>query len=90
MADITELPRSVFETGWEQKPGIDECAHEWHSIPFRNSDDTVGFVEGCKKCGVPRCDSGTCVERRHHRSVHVFEDGSFEPLGGILGPESEG
>lgn len=87
MADVTDLPRQVFEIGWEQKSGIDECSHVWHSIPFRTSDDKVGFVEGCERCGSPRCGSGTCVQRRHHSSVHIYEDGSFEPLGGILAPE---
>lgn len=90
MDDVTGLPRQVFAIGWEQKPGIDECAHVWHSIPFRTSRDEVGFVEGCERCGSPRCDSGTCTQRRHHSSVHISEDGSFEPLGGVLAREEAG
>lgn len=85
---------NVFEIGWEQQPGIDSCAHEWETVQYRTRPDApTGTVQRCARCGVPRCsswnDSGNCVDRRHHDSVHIYPDGEFEPLGGVL-PAGEG
>lgn len=84
---IESVPFQVFEPGWADKPGIDECAHVWRSVPYRLTDALVDFVERCERCGCPRCPRDGCVDRRHHAGVHVFEDGHFEPLGGVLAPE---
>lgn len=83
---IEDLPRGseVFAPDWEQHAGIDECAHIWHSVPYRTELGIVDFVEQCTKCGVPRCVRQWCVERLHHNGVHIFEDGTFDPLGGVL------
>jgi hypothetical protein len=84
---IDDVPRQVFATGWEQQSGIDECAHDWWPQAYREHDDTIAFEDKCEKCGCPRCPLPGCVDRRHHRGLHIFEDGHFEPLGGILEPE---
>lgn len=80
---------TVFEIGWEQKPGIDGCAHEWRPVRFQAYPGAkVDTVQKCAHCGVPRCpsinDAGYCTDRRHHDSLHIYPDGEFQPLGGIL------
>lgn len=92
MSEIVTGP--VFDIGWEWKAGIDVCAHDWQPIQYRAyPGGPVGTVEKCTRCGVPRCisrnDSGSCVDRRHHDSVHVYPDGEFQPLGGYLPADVE-
>lgn len=89
MPDVSGLARVVFEPGWEQRPGIDECGHSWRSVAYRTATDGVGFVERCELCGCPRCPREGCTDRRHHDGVHVFEDGSFAPIGGVLPAEPD-
>jgi hypothetical protein len=91
--DITIGP--VFETGWEQKPGIDECLHEWLPVRYRPYPGAkADTVQKCERCGVPRCGrsngSGYCIDRRHHDSVHIYPDGEFEPLGGVVPADTTG
>lgn len=42
----------------------------------------------CVACYVPRCgsvsDPNRCTLWRHHSTAHVYEDGTREPLGGII------
>jgi hypothetical protein len=84
---LGSLPRQVFDPGWEQQPGLDECPHAWRSVAYRRHDDSVGFVDRCLFCRAPRCQRDGCVDRRHHATVHIFVDGSFEAVGGVLTPE---
>jgi hypothetical protein len=88
VSEIVEGP--PFPLGWEQQPGIDECAHVWAKLIVRPYPGSrLIAVERCSRCLVPRCSTrnafrSPCRDRRHHAGVHVFEDGSFEPLGGVL------
>lgn len=81
----------AFALGWEQQPGIDECGHDWERLRLHDAygPGRSAEVERCTRCGVPRCGSSNaagspCTDRRHHDSLHIYADGSFEPLGGIL------
>jgi hypothetical protein len=81
-------PTEPWPLLWEQMPGLDDCLHDWEplSIEVRPLvwDDTC---ERCRRCQSPRCIRQGCIERRHHRTLHIFEDGAFEPVGGYLDDE---
>lgn len=73
---------------WEQS--VDEtCAHEWERCLLLSGRQRYEqqHVIRCRLCHVPRCghsaDPDPCMERRHHRSVHIHLSGLFEPLGGL-------
>lgn len=75
---------------WEQDVD-DTCAHEWERCLLLADGPQRGRTEHvvrCAKCHVPRCghsdDNDPCMERRHHRGVHVYLSGRFELLGGIF------
>lgn len=80
-----ELP---WPLAWERR--VDEsCAHEWERClllagPSRYRRERV---VRCRRCHVPRCghseDADPCMERRHHRGLHIRLSGAFEPLGGL-------
>ena len=71
--------------------------HEWERCllladgPRRYRDE---HVVRCAVCHVPRCghsgDEDPCMERRHHKGLHIYLSGRFEPLGGILACEVPG
>lgn len=88
--NVEDLPWRVFAIDWEDQPGIDECAHVWVGVPHRTSwAPGYAYVDKCERCGSPRCQRPGCRDRRHHDSLHIFEDGSFDPVGGYLDPEGD-
>jgi hypothetical protein len=81
---------------WESMPAVDLCRHQWEThacppMPWHYPDREL--VARCLICHTPRCghvnDENPCLERMHHLTVHIYEDGSFAPLGGILQLEDE-
>lgn len=77
--------------GWEQDPRIDDGhGHQWERCllladgPQRHHSE---HVVRCSVCHAPRCghseDSDPCMERRHHRGLHIRLSGAFAPLGGM-------
>lgn len=86
---------SAFAPQWEQNPVIDHCAHTWETLHVRPRPGAdVTPVQRCVYCGSPRCRrdnwaDSPCTDRLHHGSLHLFEDGTFEPLGGYLPPEND-
>lgn len=89
----TDPPRgeAPWPTGWEQTVD-DTCAHHWEVVTVALGWRDCENVVRCATCHVPRCghwsDENPCMERRHHDGLHLFLDGSFNPVGGMLGPES--
>jgi hypothetical protein len=85
--------RPFGEGFWEGRPGIDECRHEWERVTVPNGYPSNEPVVRCRICLVPRCghadDRDPCMERRHHRTVHITLHGAFEPVGGYLRDEEE-
>lgn len=79
---------------WEQDPlgDIDDGhAHEWECCLLAADGRhrlRIEEVVRCAICLVPRCgDSGDedpCMERRHHRGLHHYLSGWYEPVGGLL------
>lgn len=73
---------------WEQREN-DTCLHTWERVVwrFRDSREDEPVVR-CRDCHVPRCgdstDENPCMERRHHRTVHIRLRGDFDPVGGYL------
>ena len=73
---------------WERT--ADECPHQrWERVVVRHHGRTADEpVVRCVFCHVPRCghsdEADPCMERRHHRTVHVYLSGRFEPVGGML------
>ena len=83
------IGESAWPLFWEQAPSLDDCMHEWERVVVqfnasRNSEPCVR----CRVCRAPRCGDSTdrnpCMERRHHRTVHVRLNGEFDPVGGYL------
>jgi len=82
---------------WESDPRIDDGhAHQWERITLLADGRRRRFEEEvvrCAACRAPRCghsnDRDPCMERRHHRDLHVYLSGQFAPLGGYLRPETE-
>lgn len=77
---------------WEQDPRIDDGhAHDWEMVVVETYPGHSEPVTRCKHCHAPRCGftfaTDPCTQRRHHRDMHIYESGRFEPLGGILPPE---
>lgn len=77
---------------WERRPEKDECAHDWeiHVTPNGAYGKPESVVR-CKKCHTPCCahvsdvlNGDPCILRRHHDTLHIYESGRFEPLGGLL------
>jgi hypothetical protein len=84
-----------WPTGWEQDPRIDDGhAHEWETCLLApgHGRQRMEEVVRCAVCHAPRCshsgDENPCMERRHHRGIHTYLDGSYEPVGGYLRPEA--
>lgn len=77
---------------WESRPGNDECAHHWERVVVQRRFLGTEPVVRCRECHVPRCghsdERDPCMERRHHRTVHLHLSGTFEPVGGYLRDES--
>lgn len=77
---------------WEQDPRIDDGhAHAWELVLLQGDGRHRRYTEEvvrCASCHVPRCghsrDDDPCMERRHHRGLHIHLSGRYEPLGGIL------
>jgi hypothetical protein len=73
---------------WESQPGIDTCAHWWR-LGLVVDWDFMDWTVYCERCRAPRCpsalaDNDPCMDRRHHRGVHVYLSGRFAPIGGRL------
>lgn len=88
---MTDLPQSAWPIRWESDPRIDDGhAHQWEMVVVQPYPGHREAVTRCSVCSAPRCgytfDEDPCMERRHHREVHIYESGRFEPLGGILPP----
>lgn len=76
---------------WEQH--VDEsCAHHWEVTSVKLAGPREAVVR-CRYCHVPRCghsnDRPPCMERRHHEGLHIYVDGSFGPVGGLLASDGE-
>lgn len=88
-----EVPWPLF---WEQQPNLDDCLHVWERVTINRPHAHNGPepVVRCRVCSAPRCghstDADPCMERRHHRTVHLTLHGSFEPVGGYLKGEDHG
>jgi len=83
-----------WPTLWEQDPRIDDGhPHEWESVLLGADHRRVEEVVRCATCNAPRCGSSTdpdpCMERRHHRGLHFYLSGGYEPVGGYL-PDAGG
>jgi hypothetical protein len=94
-ATVIRLPERPFPSGWEQWPHLDDDAHTWETVYAEDYPGKFIELDRCVKCHIPRCertdDDGTrCTERRHHLTVHIFESGRFEPVGGYLCDENGG
>lgn len=91
MTTIVRLPDRPFPDFWEQDPRADTCPHQWETVHAEWYPMRLVDVDRCKECHTPRCDTmrdgGQCVERRHHRTVHIWPNGEFEPVGGYLRAE---
>jgi hypothetical protein len=73
---------------WEQQ--VDEtCAHQWERVLLLAGSQRYRQepVIRCSLCHVPRCGDSDevdpCMERRHHRSLHLRLSGAWAPLGGL-------
>lgn len=81
----------VFPLMWERDPRIDDGhAHEWQLIHRFRPDgrtDCGEFYVRCAVCLCPRCgysqDEDPCMERRHHRGLHIHLSGAFRFLGDL-------
>jgi hypothetical protein len=77
---------------WEQDPHIDDGhAHDWECCLLEADGlhrTRMEEVVRCAICLAPRCghsiDEPPCMERRHHSGIHIYLDGSYEPIGGYL------
>ena len=76
---------------WEQRDN-DSCLHRWERVVVIRAGRNPEPVVRCSSCHVPRCgdsdERDPCMERRHHRTVHIRLHGEFEPVGGYLKEES--
>lgn len=76
---------------WEQDPRIDDGhGHDWECVLLVGNGKQRRFTEEvvrCATCRVPRCGSSTdddpCMERRHHRSLHIHLSGRYRTLGDL-------
>lgn len=74
----------------------DGHGHQWELVTLPPHPATpagpVERVVRCRECHVPRCghsdERDPCMERRHHRTVHIRLLGEFEPVGGYLREEA--
>lgn len=90
MLGVDEDP---FGLGWEQRPQIDDGhGHQWARVWVNHSWTAREPVVRCAVCHCPRCgestDADPCMERRHHRGMHVTLHGRFWPLGDYLSDET--
>lgn len=81
-----------WPVGWEQRDN-DTCLHQWERVVITTRRHDPEPVVRCRECHVPRCGSSTdhdpCMERRHHRTVHLRLSGKFDPVGGYLTDEAQ-
>lgn len=86
---FAEAPWPLF---WEHMEKLDECDHVWERVVVRWQNKPEEPVVRCRFCHAPRCGDSTdrdpCMERRHHRTVHLRLSGYFEPVGGYLKDEA--
>lgn len=66
----------------------DGHAHEWERcLLLANAVRSEQHVIRCAICHAPRCGDSTegdpCMERRHHRGLHIHLSGKFVPPGGM-------
>lgn len=89
---MSDYPQHACRPGWEWHPQTDDGhGHEWHVVKIEPWPGRIEDMTVCRVCTAPRCgftsDIDPCIERRHHRDMHIYASGRFEPLGGILPPE---
>lgn len=94
MPEHIPYPGRAWPITWEQDPRRDTCAHQWETVTIESRPGHVEELDRCSICHTPRCDrfddyQTRCLERRHHDSLHIFESGTFEPLGGYLPREDD-
>ena len=92
---VIRLPERPFPLLWEQSDARDSCRHEWEVVTAESYPGSFVNVGRCRVCHTPRCErrdahETPCVERRHHDGLHIFESGTFDPVGGYLAPEGGG
>lgn len=83
-----------WPVGWEQDPRVDDGhAHDWETVLLGADHRRVEEVVRCAVCHAPRCghsrDTNPCMERRHHRGLHIHLNGACDPVGGYL-PRASG
>lgn len=85
-AVVVRLPDRAFPLTWQTATKVALCAHEWLSIYVEDTPGEFIEVDRCVHCHAPRCSTrsknGDCELIRHHTTVHMFPDGTYEPLGG--------
>lgn len=94
---ILEPAEPPWDLCWERDPRIDDGhAHEWELVHLLADGERRLFEEDvirCAACHTPRCggtlkfDPDPCMERMHHRGMHIHLSGGFRPLGDLLLPE---
>ena len=99
MSGYTEGPtlqpwQSPWPLQWESNPAIDDGhAHRWERVHLLADGQHRRFEEDVVRCAAiychaPRCGESTdedpCMERRHHRDLHIHLSGGWRPLGDLL------
>lgn len=83
---VVRLPDHPFPTTWATATKVALCAHDWVSIYVETTPGRFEEMDRCEHCHAPRCltrhEWKECTLIRHHTTVHMFQDGSYEALGG--------
>ena len=90
LGEPLEPGEDPWPIGRDRDPVVDDGhAHDWELVTMpawhgRRAETVVR----CATCLVARCGSSSdrdpCMDRRHHRGLHITLGGRFEPVGGIL------
>lgn len=82
---VVRLPDHPFPTTWATATKVALCMHSWISIYVEVLPGKFEEMDRCEKCHAPRCirrpDHRECTLIRNHKTVHMFADGTYEPLG---------
>lgn len=85
MVTVIRLPDHPFPTTWATATKVALCSHDWGSIYVEVSPQKFQEMDRCVKCHAPRCalvrKHRECTLIRNHKTVHMFNDGTYEPLG---------
>lgn len=79
-------PARPWPFHWERDPRTDDGhGHQWEDVIVETAPGWEEMVIRCATCLCPRCgdafDDDPCTERRHHRGLHMYESGRFQPIG---------